>query len=42
MVTLVRIPANCNGSPLNKGAFGAPVVAGLLFGRNLAWLSQAR
>jgi hypothetical protein len=42
MVTVVRIPVNCNGSSLNKGASRAPVVTALLFGHTLAWLSQAR
>jgi len=39
MMNKVGIPPSCNGSSLNGGASGMPVVAGLLFHRNLAWLS---
>jgi hypothetical protein len=39
MMNKVCIPANCHGSSLNEGALRAPVVAGLLCHRNLAWLS---
>jgi hypothetical protein len=42
MMNNIRLPANCHGSSLNEGALRAPVVAGLLRHRNLAWLSQAR
>lgn len=39
MMNQAATPARCNAASLNGSAAGMPVVASLLFNRNLAWLS---